>query len=324
MSAPKIVVVIPVFNDWESVSQLVAEFPTSLAAFHLLIVDDGSTEPCPETFTIPAGFAGAEIVSFEINQGHQRAIASGICEAVRRIPHDYLVVMDGDGEDSPASLEKLIDEQGKNPDAIVVASRGIRTEGVKFKLFYAVFKRLFVLLTGWRLDFGNYSVMPAKHAHALTMMPELWNHYPSSIIRSGRPLQRIRIDRGSRYAGKSKMSFLSLVSHGLSGLGNFFDIIFVRLLWFASLFTAAATMLLITLIVLRLVDWVQSGFEEFVPGWGTFVAGFIVFATLQVWLFAATGTLLAMINRQTIRPIPLLETEKLVRGQRVLGKSKNS
>ena len=83
---------------------------------------------------------------------------------MRRVPHDYVLVMDGDGEDNPASIPALIDEQHKNPDAIVVASRGVRTEGVKFKLFYAVFKRLFHALTGWRLDFGNYSLMPAKHA----------------------------------------------------------------------------------------------------------------------------------------------------------------
>ena len=106
------------------------------------------------------------------------------------------------------------------------------------------------------------------------------------------------------------MNFLSLISHGLSALGNFFDVIFVRLLWFASLFTAGALLLLITLVGVRLFDWVQSGFEEFIPGWGTVVAALLVFATLQVWLFAATGTLLAMINRQSIKPIPLNETKQ--------------
>jgi hypothetical protein len=140
------------------------------------------------------------------------------------------------------------------------------------------------------------------------MMPELWNHYPSAVIRSGRPLKRVKTDRGDRYFGNSKMNFLSLISHGLSALGNFFDVIFVRLLWFASLFTAAAILLLVTLVGLRFFDWVQSGFEEFVPGWGTIVAALLLFATLQVWLFAATGTLLAMINRQTVRKSPLEET----------------
>ena len=91
----------------------------------------------------------------------------------------------------------LLEKQLAKPDAIVVASRGLRTEGVKFKLFYAGFKRLFAALTGWRLDFGNFSMMPAKHAHSLAMMPELWNHYPSSVIRSGRPLRRVRVDRAA-------------------------------------------------------------------------------------------------------------------------------
>ena len=306
-SLPRIAVVVPVFNDWESARHLLSSFPEVAAEFHVVLVDDGSTQKAPDKWELSPSIASAEILSYDINQGHQRAIASGICEVVRRLPHDYVLVMDGDGEDDPASIAALLDEQLANPEAIVVASRGVRTEGIKFKLFYAVFKRLFHALTGWKLDFGNYSLMPAKHAHSLAMMPELWNHYPSSVIRSGRPLHRVQTDRGERYFGNSKMNFLSLISHGLSALGNFFDVIFIRLLWFASLFTAGALLLLITLVGIRFFDWVQSGFEEFVPGWGTIVAAFLVFATLQVWLFAATGTLLAMINRQTIKPVPLLE-----------------
>jgi len=315
---PRIAVVVPVFNDWDSAKKLLASFPDAPAKFHVVIVDDGSTEPAPDAWELSPSIAQAEILSYDINQGHQRAIASGICDVVRRVPHDYLLVMDGDGEDAPSAIPTLLDEQLANPDAIVVASRGLRTEGFKFKLFYAVFKRLFVALTGWRLDFGNFSMMPAKHAHSLAMMPELWNHYPSSVIRSGRPLHRVQTNRGERYFGNSKMNFLSLVSHGLSALGNFFDIIFVRLLWFASLFTAGAVLLLITLVGIRFFDWVQSGFEEFVPGWGTIVAAFLVFATLQVWLFAATGTLLAMINRQSMKPVPLLETEHLTSSSRTI------
>ena len=305
---PRIVVVVPVFNDWDSVQKLVASFPPVEATCHVLIVDDGSTEQALDDWELPASITSADILSYDINQGHQRAIASGICEAVRRIPHDYLLVMDGDGEDDPASIPALLEEQLAHPEAIIVASRGLRTEGLKFKIFYAVFKRLFAALTGWKLDFGNFSLMPAKHAHSLAMMPELWNHYPSAVIRSGRPLHRVTTNRGERYFGTSKMNFLSLVSHGLSALGNFFDVIFVRLLWFASLFTAGAVLLLVTLIGLRFFDWVQSGFEQFTPGWGTIIAAFLAFSTFQVWLFAATGTLLAMITRQSMKPIPLTET----------------
>ena len=308
---PRIAVVVPVFNDWDSAQKLLSSFPNTPAEFHVVIVDDGSTEKAPNNWEISPSIKTAEILSYDINQGHQRAIASGICEVVRRIPHDYVLVMDGDGEDNPASIPALIEEQRNNPEGIIVASRGVRTEGIKFKLFYAVFKKLFRTLTGWKLDFGNFSLMPAKHAHSLAMMPELWNHFPSSVIRSGRPLHRVQTDRGERYFGNSKMNFLSLISHGLSALGNFFDIIFVRLLWFASLFTAGALLLLFSLTGIRFFDWVQSGFAEFTPGWGTIVATLLVFATVQVWLFAATGTLLAMINRQSMRAIPLKESQLL-------------
>jgi len=315
---PRIVVVVPVFDDWESVQKLVASFPATRASFHLLIVNDGSQDSVPRNWEIPTSISSAEILSYEINQGHQRAIAIGICEAVRTIPHDYLLVMDGDGEDSPGNIPVLLAKQLQHPDAIVVAARGLRTEGLKFTIFYAVFKRLFSILTGSNLDFGNFSLLPAKHAHSLAMMSELWNHYPSAVVRSSRSLERVRIDRGERYFGKSKMNFLGLVGHGLSALGNFFDIVFVRLLWFASLFTAGAVLLLLTLIGIRFFDWAQSGFEQFTPGWGTSAAAFLVFLTLQVWLFAATGTLLAMINRQSVKPIPLTETSQVRHARKIL------
>jgi polyisoprenyl-phosphate glycosyltransferase len=308
---PRIAVVIPVHNDWESAQKLLASFPGMAATVHAVVVDDGSTEVAPKEWALSSSIVSAEIMSFELNQGHQRAIAAGICEVVRSVPHDYVLVMDGDGEDPPDAIPLLLSRQLSHPDAIVVASRGVRTEGVRFKLFYSVFKRLFSTLTGWKLDFGNFSLMPAKHAHSLAMMPELWNHYPSAVIRSGKPIHRLRTDRGMRYFGSSKMNFLSLVSHGLSAMGNFFDVIFVRLLWFASLFTAASLILLLSLVTVRLSDWVQSGFEEFTPGWGTIVSALLAFTTIQVWLFAATGTMLAMINRQTIKPIPLAETAQL-------------
>ncbi len=308
---PRIIVIVPVFNDWGSVGKLVASFPDLDATCHVVIVDDGSTDPFPDHWDFGPSISSAEILTYEVNQGHQRAIASGICEAVRKIPHDYLVVMDGDGEDNPASLRTLMAEQLQHPEAIIVASRGLRADSLKFKIFYAVFKKLFSTLTGWKLDFGNFSMMPAKHAHSLATMPELWNHFPSAVIRSNRPLHRVRTDRAERYFGSSKMNFLNLVSHGLSALGNFFDVIFVRLLWFASLFTAGAVLFFSVLVGFRFLDWVQSGFEQFVPGWGTITAALLAFSTFQVWLFAATGTLLAMINRQTMKPIPLVETENV-------------
>jgi hypothetical protein len=84
--------------------------------------------------------------------------------------------------------------------------------------FYKIAHRI---LTGVNIRVGNFSILPSSYLTTLVVMSELWNHYATSVFRSGLPVTTIPIPRGYRDAGRSRMNFVSLVVHGLSAISVF-------------------------------------------------------------------------------------------------------
>lgn len=72
-------------------------------------------------------------------------------------------------------------------------------------------------------------------------MPELWNHFAATLLRSRLPLVGLFISKGRRSHGHSKMNFVSLVNHGLSAAAVLVDVVFARVLIFS---TASAAILI--------------------------------------------------------------------------------
>ncbi len=116
MTAPagdRLHVLIPIFNDWSVVALLLPHVDRVLKEHGLegdvLLVDDGSTVP-PETFVCPPlevlGSVG--VLELRRNLGHQRAIAVGLTYLYEHFAPSIVVVMDGDGEDDPADIPRLV------------------------------------------------------------------------------------------------------------------------------------------------------------------------------------------------------------------------
>src|SRR5439155_23599565 len=112
----------------------------------------------------------------------------------------------------------------------VFAERGKRLATAAFRFFYELYRVAHHALTGRDIRFGNFSYLPWPFLETLVVFPELWNHYAATFIKSGLPYVRIRVDRGKRIAGRSRMSFVDLVVHGLSGLFANQEIVGTRLL----------------------------------------------------------------------------------------------
>ena len=104
----KLLVLIPIYNDWAAAGLLLPRLDRVLAdaglTADLLLIDDGSTKG------VPAHWPGndwralncIEVLSLRRNVGHQRAIAIALAFVERHRSTDAVVVMDGDGEDAPA------------------------------------------------------------------------------------------------------------------------------------------------------------------------------------------------------------------------------
>jgi hypothetical protein len=315
--------VVPVFNDWESLGILLRELdrvaetlPCRLA---VSAMDDGSTldsaglaEICAELRFLD----GVEIVRLSTNVGHQRAIAVGLCRAVdedNADAADALLVMDSDGEDRPDAIPKLLAAAAGRREFCVVGARARRSENLTFRAGYVLYKTLFKAVTGKKIEFGNFSLLSAGYVRRLVMLPDLWNNLAAAVLRSRLPIQQVRIDRGTRYAGKSTMNFHSLVVHGFSAISVYADTIFVRLL-LATLALAGFTVVAVAFVVsLRILAPAHA-----TPGWATTVAFGMTIIVLQA-LFTTLTSLLALLNSRVQRlMVPITDYKPYVRAVDVL------
>ncbi len=295
-------IVTPVFNDWESCAKLIADIrkcslPEKGYSVKVLVVDDCSTDAAP------ADFAAEDLTILPLcrNVGHQRAIAIGLCWLNDHAPCDYVVVMDGDGEDRPTDIVRLLELATDGSNKIVFGTRQKRYEGLWFRLFYRLYKVAFRMLTGQQISFGNFCAIPFGRIHSLVHVSDIWNHFSGAVIRSRLPYTSLPLDRGTRYAGSSKMNFFSLVIHGLSAIAVYTDILAVRML--------VSTFFLILLAVLGI--FTVAGIRFFtplaIPGWATFVTLSFMIIIFQAFLISLLLLFNVLSYRTQRHIIPALE-----------------
>lgn len=298
----RVAVLTPVFNDAECLIPFLRDLAAGCAGqnvIDVLIVDDGSTQTMSlAPNDVPSGLRSVEVLRLGTNLGHQRAIAVGLVEITRRECYDAIVVMDADGEDRPQDAAVLLQALSQSPESIVVAQRRSRKEAVKFRIFYGLYKWLFHVLTGQRLDFGNFSALPVAAAERLVLMGELWNHYPATVMRSRLPIVRVPLDREERYAGRSRMNFTSLVNHGLAGISAFIDTAFARLLVIAVALTGVFALAALAAVGLRLAVGVP------IPGWAALGGSVAIIGLIQVAVALVVLSFLTLSARSTASPPP--------------------
>jgi polyisoprenyl-phosphate glycosyltransferase len=310
-----LVIVIPVFNDWHACSRVVAALDAALAEkelhARLILVDDGSPQPSSE-LAIDSGLRAIEavdILALRRNVGHQRAIGVALAWIERNLPCDAVVVMDGDGEDDPLDVPRLVAHMRRlGGTTIVFAERTRRSEGLVFRSAYALFKLAHRLLTGKGVRVGNFSVVPYMRLRALVSNPDLWNHYAASIFISRVPFDMLPTSRASRLAGRPTMNFLNLVNHGLSAIAVFSEIVSVRVL-IATLFGIGATILVMFAVLgIRLFTTIA------VPGWATYTMGLLLLLLVQGIMFSMLFSFSVLANRKSAAVILSRDFELFVDG----------
>jgi polyisoprenyl-phosphate glycosyltransferase len=289
---------IPVFNDWESCSDLLSEIAQLPCACEIVLVNDGSTESFVEG-NMPKNLS-ITCLNLTLNVGHQRAIAIGLAYIHANFADfNHVIVMDSDGEDQPAHIPILIEkvkEQGSKK--IIFAQRQRRTEGVLFKLFYVFYKTLFRILTGQSLNFGNFSCIPKGFLSKIIAQPALWNHYSGSIIKSKLPYSLTPLDRGKRYHGQSKMNIVSLIVHGLSAIAIYIEVVTVRLLLFSLTGIVLSLLAIFTVFIVKIFTPLA------IPGWASNISLLIFNIIIQFTVVSLLILLLILYNRNTVQLSP--------------------
>ena len=316
-AAPEAVAVaIPLFNDWAVVAELIRRLDSQVpGGARVLLIDDGSTAPCPEPLlaAAPEKIEQIEVLTLRRNVGHQRAIALGLCFLEASRGCERLVVMDGDGEDDPCDVPRLLAQLGSDPrPKIVFAERTRRAEDPVFRLGYQAFRLVHRALTGVPVKVGNFSAVNRQAVRRLVVSPDLWNHYAAAAFRSKTPIELVPTRRCRRIAGKSQMDFVGLVAHGLSAISVFREVVCTRLLLAATALLAVLCFGIAATIAIRL------GTGLAIPGWATTAAGLLAAMVLQVLTLIALVVFSLLGSREAATVLPARDAEYFLDGVRTL------
>ena len=220
----KFKILIPVFNDWQSVFKLLKKIDDEIVVFDCefsaVIINDSSTEKMPKDNAHYKNLKSLDVINMKNNQGHTRCNATGINYLCKKKDFDYLILMDGDGEDRPEELPFLVKQVLKNKISTVV-TRTKRSEGIIFQLLYQLHKLITIVFAGKNVNFGHYSCLTREDATLLSNKGSLWSNFAGTTKKHIKKLDKISGIRGLRYFGPSKMSFYGLIVHSLSIIATF-------------------------------------------------------------------------------------------------------
>ena len=228
----KYIILIPLYNDWKSVSKLLREIDTQTKSWDanvsVIIINDASTEERSGLDSNYQKIKTVKILNMKKNRVHQRCIAAGLKYIYKNEDFDRVIVMDSDGEDRPEELNDFFKKAQENPNMTITGNRFKRSEGPIFQILYEIHKVLTLVFTGKLIKFGNFTCLPKDHIKQLIQKPYLWNSYSSSVVKTISNRTFIPSIRGFRYVLPSKMSFTGLVFHSLTIISVFRKTVIIR------------------------------------------------------------------------------------------------
>ncbi|MBD1153405.1 glycosyltransferase [Pelagibacterales bacterium SAG-MED24] len=236
----KIIILIPVYNDWQSVFKLLNEINSNLSKLNheisIIIVNDASNHDRKDEDIELNNIHSLKILNMKINQGHARCIASGLKYIYEKEDFDYVIPMDGDGEDRPEEIKEFLDKIRDSNGKPIVGLRVKRSESLLFQVCYKIHKLITFTFTGKSIKFGNFTCLPKTTVKKMINEKATWNSFSGALTKIEDDLNSIPSTRGSRYFGPSKMSFYNLIKHSLSIISVFRKAFLIRSALFIILY----------------------------------------------------------------------------------------
>ena len=233
-------ILVPIYNDWQSISKLIdevndlsidPEFKVSI-----IIVNDASNHDRQENEKILDNIHSVKILNMKINQGHARCIATGLKYIYEKEDFDYIIPMDGDGEDRPEEIIEFLNQIKNSNEKPLVGERIKRSENLIFKICYQIHKLITLTFTGKSIKFGNYTCLPKPTVEKMINEKATWNSFSGALTKIENDLIKIPSIRGTRYFGPSKMTFSNLMNHSLSIISVFKKTVLIRSALFIVLY----------------------------------------------------------------------------------------
>ena len=236
----KIKILVPVYNDWQSLSQLMYEINNSIITpdfqISIIIVNDASNHDRKDENKNLKNINSIKILNMKKNQGHARCIATGLKYIYEKEDFDYIIPMDGDGEDRPAEIEEFLKQINNSNNKAIVGERIKRSENLLFKICYQIHKLITLTFTGKSIKFGNFTCLPKSIVEKMVNEKATWNSFSGSLKKIENDIISVPSVRGIRYFGPSKMNFLNLVKHSLSIIAVFKASVIIRSIAFYAIY----------------------------------------------------------------------------------------
>ena len=228
----KFKILIPVYNDWQSVSKLLEDINSNVSnldhEISVIIMNDASNHDRNNEDINLENISSVKILNMKTNQGHARCIATGLKYIFKKEDFDFIIPMDGDGEDRPEEIREFINQIQNSNDKPIVGERIKRSENLTFKICYQLHKLITLTFTGKSIKFGNFTCLPKSTVEKLINEKATWNSFSGSLTKVEDNLISVPSIRGTRYFGPSKMSFYNLIKHSLSIISVFRKTFLIR------------------------------------------------------------------------------------------------
>jgi len=274
----KIILLIPIYNDRESLKKLIENINFEVkdlnSEISVVVINDASSHQIVDTYQNLENINSFEIINMKENRGHTRCIASGLKYIFEKKEFDFVIPMDGDGEDRPEEIKNFIHQAKQSDDKTIVGERTKRSESLFFKICYQLHKLLTLGFTGHSIKFGNFTCLSKSTIEKMLNEKASWNSFSGSLKKVEKDLLSIPSIRGIRYFGPSKMSFFNLLKHSLSIISVFRKTVLIRSALFivfyillmqsnASIITSTPLILLLIMIYSMSTLALRENMDEF-------------------------------------------------------------
>ena len=228
----KYVILIPIYNDRNSLTKLIENINLEVkrleSEISIVIVNDASSQQIVDNYQHTENINSIEIINMKENRGHARCIASGLKYIFEKKKFDYVIPMDGDGEDRPEEIKDFTQLADQSEDKSIIGERVKRSESLIFKACYQAHKILTLAFTNHSIKFGNFTCLSKPTVEKMLNEKATWNSFSGSLKKVEKNLLSIPSSRGTRYFGPSKMSFFNLLKHSLSIISVFRKTVLIR------------------------------------------------------------------------------------------------
>jgi len=228
----KYVILIPIYNDRQSLKLLIENINQEIkdlnSEISIVVINDASSQQIIDEYPNVENIHSIEILNMKQNRGHARCIASGLKYIHEKKEYDFIIPMDGDGEDRPEEIKNFIEISKQSGDRSIVGERIKREESIFFKICYQFHKFLTFAFTGKSIKFGNFTCLSKATVKKMLDEKATWNSFSGSLKKIEKDLISSPSIRGKRYFGPSQMSFFKLLKHSLSIISVFRKTVLIR------------------------------------------------------------------------------------------------